>query len=92
MGALGEALNGPNWARAHFAIFQQPDAHFSPSRSRLGIARELERLAKLEKAMNRAYREVADWARNKKTDMRVAAYGIALQRIESVYKEREIFP
>ncbi len=34
--------------------------------------------------MNRAFREVADWARNKKTDMRVAAYGIALQRIESV--------
>ncbi|MFO0669077.1 MAG: Glu/Leu/Phe/Val dehydrogenase [Polyangiaceae bacterium] len=48
--------------------------------------------AKLEKAMNRAYREVADWARHKKCDLRVAAYGIALQRIEAVYKEREIFP
>jgi glutamate dehydrogenase (NAD(P)+) len=48
--------------------------------------------AKLERAMYRAYREFADWARNKKTDMRTAAYGIALQRIESVYKEREIFP
>ena len=28
----------------------------------------------------------------KKCDMRVAAYAIALQRIEAVYKEREIFP
>jgi glutamate dehydrogenase/leucine dehydrogenase len=42
--------------------------------------------------MQRAYREVSDFARTKKVDLRVAAYGIALQRIESVYKEREIFP
>jgi glutamate dehydrogenase (NAD(P)+) len=47
---------------------------------------------RLEVAMKRAYREVSDWARHKKVDMRTAAYGIALQRIESVYKEREIFP
>ncbi len=48
--------------------------------------------AKLEKAMQRAYREVSDFARTKKVDLRVAAYAIALQRIEAVYKEREIFP
>jgi glutamate dehydrogenase (NAD(P)+) len=48
--------------------------------------------ARLEVAMKRAYREVSDFARTRKTDMRVAAYAIALQRIESVYKEREIFP
>ena len=48
--------------------------------------------AKLEKAMKRAYKEVADFARSKKTDLRVAAYALALSRIESVYKEREIFP
>jgi glutamate dehydrogenase (NAD(P)+) len=47
---------------------------------------------KLEKAMARAYREVSDYARQKKVDMRVAAYALALQRIEAVYKEREIFP
>jgi glutamate dehydrogenase/leucine dehydrogenase len=47
---------------------------------------------KLEKAMKRAYKEVSDFARLKKTDFRVAAYAIALQRIEAVYKEREIFP
>jgi glutamate dehydrogenase/leucine dehydrogenase len=48
--------------------------------------------AKLEKAMTRAYREVADFARQNKVDRRVAAYAIALARIEAVYKEREIFP
>jgi glutamate dehydrogenase (NAD(P)+) len=42
--------------------------------------------------MKRAYREVSETARGKKCDMRVAAYAMALQRIESVYKEREIFP
>jgi glutamate dehydrogenase (NAD(P)+) len=48
--------------------------------------------ARLEVAMKRAYREVSDFCRQKKCDMRVAAYAIALQRIESVYREREIFP
>ncbi len=47
---------------------------------------------KLEVAMKRAYREVSEVARQKKIDMRLAAYGLALQRIETVYKEREIFP
>ena len=48
--------------------------------------------ARLETAMKRAYREVSECARGKKCDMRIAAYVIALQRIEAVYKEREIFP
>ena len=48
--------------------------------------------ARLEIAMKRAYREVSEQARHKKCDMRLAAYAIALQRIETVYKEREIFP
>jgi glutamate dehydrogenase (NAD(P)+) len=48
--------------------------------------------AKLERAMSRAYREVADFARQNKTDRRIAAYALALQRIEAVYKERDIFP
>ena len=47
---------------------------------------------RLEAAMKRAYREVSEYARQKKTDMRMAAYAIALKRIEVVYKEREIFP
>jgi glutamate dehydrogenase/leucine dehydrogenase len=47
---------------------------------------------KLEKAMARSYREVADFSRQNKVDRRIAAYALALQRIEAVYKEREIFP
>jgi glutamate dehydrogenase (NAD(P)+) len=47
---------------------------------------------RLEHAMKRAYREVSDMARSKKVDLRIAAYALALQRIESVYKERDIFP
>src|SRR5580693_3553334 len=48
--------------------------------------------ARLEVAMKRAYREVSEYSRQRKCDMRMAAYSIALQRIEAVYKEREIFP
>ena len=47
---------------------------------------------KLEKAMKRAYKDVADFARAKQIDYRTAAYAVALGRIQSVYKEREIFP
>jgi glutamate dehydrogenase (NAD(P)+) len=47
---------------------------------------------RLEKAMKRAYREVTELARQKKCSLRVAAYGVALQRIAAVYAEREIFP
>jgi glutamate dehydrogenase (NAD(P)+) len=48
--------------------------------------------ARLEKAMKRAYREVQDMARQKKCSLRVAAYAVALQRLDMVYTEREIFP
>jgi glutamate dehydrogenase (NAD(P)+) len=47
---------------------------------------------RLERAMKRAYREVVDLARQKKCTLRVAAYGVALQRIDNVYGERGIFP
>jgi len=47
---------------------------------------------RLERAMKQAYREVSQFARSRKCDMRVAAYALALRRLEVVYKEREIFP
>jgi glutamate dehydrogenase (NAD(P)+) len=47
---------------------------------------------RLEKAMKRAFREVSDFARIKKVDLRIAAYALSLQRLEAVYKERDIFP
>ncbi|MGA2447428.1 MAG: Glu/Leu/Phe/Val dehydrogenase [Polyangiaceae bacterium] len=48
--------------------------------------------ARLEAAMKRAYRDVNDMARAHNCDLRTAAYAIALQRVDAVYKEREIFP
>jgi glutamate dehydrogenase (NAD(P)+) len=48
--------------------------------------------ARLEAAMKRAYRDVNDMARTHSCDLRTASYAIALQRIDAVYKEREIFP
>ncbi len=47
---------------------------------------------KLERAMKRVYKSVDDFARQRKVDRRIASYALALARIESVYKEREIFP
>jgi glutamate dehydrogenase/leucine dehydrogenase len=48
--------------------------------------------ARLEVAMKRGFREVSEYARQKRCDARIAAYCIALERIDAVYKEREIFP
>ncbi|EYF05751.1 Glu/Leu/Phe/Val family dehydrogenase [Chondromyces apiculatus] len=47
---------------------------------------------RLEKAMKKAYREVSEIARQKKSSLRIAAYCVALQRIAAAYGEREIFP
>jgi glutamate dehydrogenase (NAD(P)+) len=48
--------------------------------------------ARLESTMKRTYHEVTNLARERKVDLRIAAYAIALQRIEAVYRERELFP
>jgi glutamate dehydrogenase/leucine dehydrogenase len=47
---------------------------------------------RLESAMKNAYREVSQFARSRKCDLRIAAYALALSRLEVVYKQREIFP
>jgi glutamate dehydrogenase (NAD(P)+) len=48
--------------------------------------------ARLEDAMKRAYGEVSDFARARNVDMRIAAYCIALERLQTAYRERDIFP
>jgi glutamate dehydrogenase (NAD(P)+) len=54
---------------------------------------ELEEVdTKLHKKMARAYERVRDTARDHKTDWRTAAYVVALGTLETVYKERGIFP
>jgi glutamate dehydrogenase (NAD(P)+) len=47
---------------------------------------------KLKKKMVNAYRKVSDTAKAHKTDFRTAAYIVALQALEKVYKERGLFP
>ncbi len=54
---------------------------------------ELEEVdTKLELAMKRAYGEVSGLARARDVDMRTAAYCVALERLQTVYRERDIFP
>jgi glutamate dehydrogenase (NAD(P)+) len=48
--------------------------------------------AKLHKLLMSAYVRVKKAAEEYDTDWRTAAYIVALQRLESVYKERGIFP
>lgn len=47
---------------------------------------------KLRRKVTRAYEAVRDTARSHHTDWRTAAYVVAFQRLESVYKDRGIFP
>jgi len=54
---------------------------------------ELEEVdSKLHKRITTAYQRVRNKARELDTDWRTAAYVIALSRLETVYKERGIFP
>jgi glutamate dehydrogenase (NAD(P)+) len=48
--------------------------------------------AKLASAIAQAYRAVGDFARQRGTSRRVAAYAVALLRLQAVYEERGIFP
>ncbi len=47
---------------------------------------------KLKKKMVKAYATVSSAAKTHKTDMRTAAYIVALGHLENVYKERGVFP
>lgn len=54
---------------------------------------ELEQVnTKLKNVIVKAYREVLRTAKENKTDWRTAAFIVAIQKIESVYKERGLFP
>jgi glutamate dehydrogenase (NAD(P)+) len=48
--------------------------------------------SKLHRKLINAYGRVRETARKYKTDWRTAAYIVALSRLETVYKERGIFP
>ncbi len=46
----------------------------------------------LEETMVEAYREIRDTARERDTDLRTAAFVVAIEKIATVYDERGIFP
>jgi len=46
---------------------------------------------RLESAMKRAYREVSEFARSRKCDLRIAAYALALSRLESSTSSAKYF-
>lgn len=48
--------------------------------------------ARLESRMRRTYRKVKEMARQIDKPLRIAAYAVALKRLQSVYSERQIFP
>ena len=48
--------------------------------------------SRLESRMRRAYRKVKEMARQIDKPLRVAAYAVALKRLQAVYNERQIFP
>jgi glutamate dehydrogenase/leucine dehydrogenase len=47
---------------------------------------------KLERRMKHTYREVSQLARGRGLSLRVAAYAVALGRLQAVYRERDLFP
>jgi glutamate dehydrogenase (NAD(P)+) len=49
-------------------------------------------LARLERRMQRSYHQVRSFATKRKTDMRTACYAIGLERLQTSYSERGIFP
>jgi len=49
-------------------------------------------LARLERRMQRSYHQVRSFATKRNTSMRTACYAIGLERLQSSYTERGIFP
>ncbi|MCS6900431.1 MAG: Glu/Leu/Phe/Val dehydrogenase [Myxococcales bacterium] len=47
---------------------------------------------KLERRMKQTYREISQLARARGLSLRIAAYAIALGRLQAVYRERDLFP
>ncbi len=47
---------------------------------------------KLETLMRQAYREVTQLARTRNLSLRLAAYVVAIGRLQAVYRERDLFP
>ncbi len=49
-------------------------------------------MAKLEKKLKESFTKVSETAKDRKVDMRTAAFIIAIERLEEAYVQRGIFP
>ena len=68
-------------------------SYFEWLQNRNGEIWQLEEvLTKLEKKMNESFSKVMEVSKEKKVDMRTAAFIIAIQRLEEAYIQRGIFP
>jgi len=105
---VAEGANGPTTPAADAILHKRgihvlPDilanaggvlvSFFEWTQNRRGESLDLEEVrAKLHRGMEKAYAQVRDIARERRLDLRTAAYVGSLSRLQEVYRERGIFP
>jgi glutamate dehydrogenase (NAD(P)+) len=103
-----EGANGPTYPEAEDVLFERgidlvPDilansggvivSYYEWLQNKRSERWDLEEVEnRLETRMKSTYKQVRQQAAERKVDLRTAAFGIALDRIQRVYRERGIFP
>jgi glutamate dehydrogenase (NAD(P)+) len=68
-------------------------SYFEWTQNKAGDSWDIDEVrSKLRRVMSEAYARVRDCAARRKVDLRIAAYVESLDRLQSVYRERGIFP